>query len=66
MDSGQLVLLSSSIGVGLQLLSTTFQTYTTFRKNNVEILLKKLLDSNANLSDIGGNEELQRYFSSAP
>lgn len=65
MDTVQLSLLSSSIGLGLQTLNSMLQTYTTFRKNNVEILLQKLLDSEVNLRAIGQNEELQRYFFSA-
>ncbi len=65
MDTSQLSLIASSVGVGIQLLSTTLQTYTAFRKNNVEILLKKLIESGVDLNKIGQSEDLQRYFFSS-
>lgn len=65
LDTSQLLSLATSLGVGMQILSTTLQTYTAFRQNNVEILLQKLLDSNTDLRAIGHNEDLQRYFLSA-
>ncbi len=50
MDSTQLSLIATGLGVGIQTLSIFLQSYTSFKKSNVEKFFEKLLSSEVDLS----------------
>ena len=58
-------LISSNVGVELRMLNTTVVAYTAFKRTNVDRFFKFLLKSNIDLSRIGQDINLQRYFFSA-
>lgn len=54
--------LAMILGLGAQTITALLQTYTVFRKTNVEMYFKKLLNENVSIKEIGQSEELRRYF----
>ncbi|MCK8816863.1 hypothetical protein MWH28_05685 [Natroniella sulfidigena] len=48
--------------VGVPTISSTLQRHNNFEKSNVELYFRSLLNSEQNLSSIGKNKKIQRYF----
>ncbi len=62
MDSTSLSLIFSGSGAMLQLLSVTLQSFTAFRKSNVEKFLEELIESKNDFSKFEQDENSIRYF----
>jgi hypothetical protein len=59
LDAGLIV---STTGLSLAVIDTIMQSYTFFKKSNVEQFFDILLDSKKDLTSIGNREDLSRYF----
>lgn len=55
-----IISIGSLIGVGASTVSTLISSYVAFKKSNVELYFKQLIDSQTDLSKIGSNEQLNK------